>query len=103
MAFWLSSRNVPETFWKIGRSKSSSGLTTSPVPNSVPTTRLLVSAPVGHETMHSPQETQDEFPIGRLVSNAIPAWYPLPRRASTQFDRISSHPRIQRSQRIQAS
>ena len=30
------------------------------------TTLLLVSAPVGHETMHSPQETHDELPIGRL-------------------------------------
>ena len=29
--------------------------------------------PVGQEIMHSPQETQDELPIGRLVSKAIPA------------------------------
>ena len=30
----------------------------------VETTNLLVSAPVGQETMHSPQETQFESPIG---------------------------------------
>ena len=29
-------------------------------------TPLLVSAPVGQETMHSPQETQEESPIGSL-------------------------------------
>ena len=48
-------------------------------------TFLLVSAPVGQETMHSPQLTQLEFPMGRLSSKAMPAWYPLPRRASTKL------------------
>ena len=68
-----------------------------------PTTRLLVSAPVGHETMHSPQETHDDSPMGKLLSKAMPAWYPLPRRASTQLCRMSSQPRMQRSHRMQAS
>ena len=29
-------------------------------------TRLLVSAPVGQETMHSPHETHDDSPIGQV-------------------------------------
>src|SRR5579863_415182 len=53
--------------------------------------------------MHSPQETQDDSPIGKLLSKAMPAWYPLPRRASTQLWRISLQPRMQRSQRMHAS
>ena len=41
--------------------------------------------------------------MGRLLSKAMPAWYPLPRRANTELWRISSQPRTQRSQRMQAS
>ena len=41
--------------------------------------------------------------MGKLLSKAMPAWYPLPRRAKTQLLRMSSHPRMQRSQRMQAS
>ncbi len=32
---------------------------------------LLVSAPVGQAATHSPQETQEELPIGSFRSNAI--------------------------------
>jgi len=45
----------------------------------------------------------DDSAIGRFVSKAIPAWYPLPRRASTQLWRMSSQPRMQRSQRMHDS
>src|SRR6516165_8764894 len=75
----------------------------SPLPRFVSTVFLLVSAPVGQLTMHSPQLTQLDRPIGRLLSKAIPAWYPLPRRASTKLFRISLQPRIQRSHRMHAS
>ena len=44
----------------------------SPSPSSVPTTRLLVSAPVGHDTMHSPHDTHVELPIGSSRSKAMP-------------------------------
>jgi len=44
-----------------------------PVAMAVPTTPLLVSAPVGQETMHSPQEMHVESPIGELRSKAMPA------------------------------
>ena len=64
---------VTETFWKIGSPSNSAGSSTSPSPSCVPTTRLLVSAPVGHETIHSPHETQDDSLMGKLLSNAIPA------------------------------
>ena len=45
----------------------------SPWPRSVSTTFLFVSAPVGQETIHSPQLTQLDVPIGKLSSKAIPA------------------------------
>jgi len=79
------------------------GIENVALPQFSSTTRLLVRAPVGHETMHSPHETQDDSAIGRFVSKAIPAWYPLPRRASTQLWRMSSQPRMQRSQRMHDS
>ena len=41
--------------------------------STVRTTLLLVSAPVGQETMHSPHETQLDVPMGRLRSKAMPA------------------------------
>src|ERR1700736_1446759 len=69
----------------------------------VPTTPLFVSAPVGQETMHSPQEMQVESPMGEFRSNAIPAEYPLPMRPRTKLFLISSQPRMHRSHKIQAS
>src|SRR5947209_9749361 len=79
MAPRFSSRNVPETPLKTGICKRSSA--SNPCPSgstaiAVPTTFLLVSAPVGQETMHSPQEMQVESPIGELRSKAMPAEYP---------------------------
>ena len=47
--------------------------TGSPPGRTVWMTLLLVSAPVGQDTMHSPQETQEELPMGRFRSKAIPA------------------------------
>ena len=44
-----------------------------PAESAVPATLLLVSAPVGQETMHSPQEMQVESPIGAFRSKAMPA------------------------------
>src|SRR4051812_46094184 len=71
--------------------------------NAVETTNLLVSAPVGQETMHSPQETHEESPIGLLLSKAMRASAPLPIRPSTRLPRTSSQPRMQRSHKMQAS
>src|SRR2546421_611681 len=99
----LSSKKVPET--PLNTCSSSSSCTSTDVPSSSrcwPTTFLFVSAPVGQDTMHSPQETQDELPIGRSVSNEIDAAYPLPCRAMTKLWRISEHPRMQRSHKMQA-
>ena len=50
-----------------------------------------------------PQDTHVELPIGVFRSKAIPAKYPLPVRPMTSFFLISSQPRTQRSQRMQAS
>src|SRR5580658_1632319 len=62
-ACWFNSRNVPDTFLKNGIFWRFSTVTGWPG-STVLTTVLLVSAPVGQETMHSPQETQLELPIG---------------------------------------
>ena len=102
----FSSRNVPETPLNTGSwSRSSGSGSTAPAGtgNSVPATRLLVSAPVGQLTMHSPQETQVDSPIGLFRSKATPALAPFSMRPSTRFCRISLQPRMQRSHRMQAS
>ncbi len=64
---------------------------------------LFQRAPVGHDTMHSPQDTQEESPIGALLSKAMPAVTPLPMRPRTKFSRMSLQPRMQRSHSMQAS
>ena len=64
---------------------------------------LLVSAPVGQDATHSPQETQDEAPIGSLRSKAMSVAYPLPLRPITSLPWMSSQARVHRSQRMQAS
>src|SRR5258708_7506018 len=72
----FNSRNVPETPWNTGiRSNSSASNPSAPGPlaMAVPATPLLVSAPVGHDTMHSPHEMHVESPIGEFKSNAISA------------------------------
>jgi len=46
---------------------------------------LLVSAPVGHAATHSPQVTQDEFPIGSFRSNAMRVAEPFPLRPMTSL------------------
>ena len=56
-AFLFSSRKVPETPLKTGSWRIHSASSASPPPSSVAITRLLVSAPVGHDTMHSPHDT----------------------------------------------
>src|ERR1700719_5159981 len=102
----LSSRNVPDTPLNTGMRRSSSAWNVYPSSEAameVPATPLLVSAPVGHETIHSPQEMHVELPMGAFKSNAIPVEYPLPMRPSTKLFLISSQPRMQRSHRMQAS
>src|SRR6266404_4666053 len=72
----FNSRNVPETPWNTGifsKSSASKPSAPGPVAIAVPTTLLLVSAPVGHDTMHSPHEIHVESPIGEFKSNAISA------------------------------
>ena len=73
----LRSRKVPETPLKTGSASSSSVSTeytfgvSSGYRRPLPSSLLLVSAPVGHETMHSPQETQLELLMGWLASKAM--------------------------------
>ncbi len=64
---------------------------------------LLVSAPVGQAATHSPQDTQDELPIGSLRSNAMCVPKPLPLRPITSLPWMSSQARTHRSHRMQAS
>ena len=84
------------------RAGTDSGLGTTPFQGSALTAARCVNAPVGHETMHSPQATHDEAPIGASRSKAIRALYPLPIRPMTWLSRMSLQPRMQRSQRMQA-
>src|SRR5438876_509992 len=81
----LRARNVPELPAKIGSLSSSSGDSRSPCGSRTSSTLLLVSAPVGHETMHSPQPTHVECPMGTSASNAMAAPDPLPIRPMTKF------------------
>ena len=60
----LSSRNVPDTPWNIGSPSSVSASSDSPFGSATASTSLFVSAPVGQDTMHSPQETHDDSAIG---------------------------------------
>src|SRR6202035_3697318 len=106
MAPRFSSRNVPDTPLNTGMRRSSSAWNVYPPSDAameVPATPLLVSAPVGHETIHSPQEMHVELPMGAFKSKAMPVEYPLPMRPRTKLFLISSQPRIQRSQRMHAS
>ena len=64
---------------------------------------LLVSAPVGQAATHSPQDTQDDAPIGSLRSNAMSVLNPLPLRPITSLPWTSSQARVHRSHRMQAS
>jgi hypothetical protein len=52
--------------------------------------------------MHSPQLTQEDSPIGLLLSKLMEALYPLPMRPMTSFPLTSVQARMQRSQRMQA-
>ena len=65
-----------------------------------PTSSRNTSAPVGHEIMHSPQDTQLEEPIGSSRSKPICVAYPLPDRPMTWFSFTSLQARTQRSQRM---
>ena len=56
-----------------------------------------------HYFDHSPQDTQDELPIGSDRSNAIWVLKPLPLRPMTSLPWTSSHARTQRSHKMQAS
>ena len=58
---------MPEMFSKYGRSSRASTSTASPCGSTVFTTLLLVSAPVGQLTMHSPQETHDEAMLDEAI------------------------------------
>ena len=69
----------------------------------MPTTRLLVSAPVGQETMHSPQETHVESAHGQVRVEGDAGVVALAAAADHVLSRISSQPRMQRSHRMQAS
>ena len=75
----------------------------SPSCRSTSTARLLVSAPVGQLTMHSPQPTQLDVPIGRSVSKTMLVSVPLPPRPITKFCLTSLQARMQRSQRMHAA
>ena len=69
MAPLFNSRKVPETPLKTGNCSNSSGSAIFALwsgPTSMGSVFLLVSAPVGQDTMHSPQETHEESPIGKL-------------------------------------
>src|ERR1043166_9771453 len=57
---------------------------------------------VGHETMHSPHDTQLELPISSFRSKLMPAFAPLPVRPMTRFCCTSSQARMQRAQRMHA-
>src|SRR5207249_6466547 len=98
----LRARNVPELPAKIGSLSSSSGDSRSPCGSRTSSTLLLVSAPVGHETMHSPQPTHVECPMGTSASNAMAAPDPLPIRPMTKFCLTSLQARMHRSHRMQA-
>src|SRR5215469_12340101 len=64
---------------------------------------LLVSAPVGQAATHSPQDTQDDAPIGSDRSNAMCVLKPLPLRPITSLPWMSSQARTHLSHRMHAS
>src|SRR5215831_2795168 len=63
---------------------------------------LSMRAPVGQAAMHSPHDTQLDWPIGKSLSNAIRAVEPLPARPMTSLHCTSSQARMQRSHMMQA-
>ena len=63
---------------------------------------LFMSAPVGQEVMHSPQETHVDCPIGAPASKVITVALPLPARPITKLCAMSVQARTQRSQTMQA-
>src|SRR5215471_7208642 len=63
---------------------------------------LLNRAPVGQTEAHSPHDTQVDWPIGAFRSKPIWACAPFPVRPMTSLFWMSSQPRMQRSQRMQA-
>src|SRR5438477_12301921 len=93
----FNSRNVPETPLNTGKSSNSwasteSPLSAAPCSSFCPRTFLFVRAPVGQDTMHSPQETEEEPPIAKSASNEIAVAAPFPFRANTKLWRIPHHP-----------
>ena len=67
----LRSRKVPDIRLKMSSCWSWTAVISSPAGRSTSTIFLLVRAPVGHDTMHSPQPTQVEEAIGTSVSNEM--------------------------------
>jgi len=70
----FNSRKVPEIPENIGSASKSPGGIGAPLGMPTSTARLFVSAPVGQDTMHSPHDTHEDSPMGKLLSKAIPAW-----------------------------
>src|SRR2546422_9510951 len=81
----LSERNVPDAPANIGRSRRASAVICSPSCRSTSTPRLLVSAPGGQLTIHPPQPTQLDVPIGRAGGEKKLGPLPLPPRPIPEF------------------
>ena len=64
---------------------------------------LFMRAPVGHDTRHSPHETQLDSPIGRPASKVMTVALPLPARPITKLCATSVQARTQRSHTMQAA